>query len=128
MRRGGPHRLLDGFLDAQEAARGANDPDAQTAAKDKTFALGMGLVKPLLGDLILERMGAARLARAYLSRLRHGATRRSKPDGRLWGQCIRAWAGTKRPASGGQRRGFSKTSKIFYRLGWRAISWRRCSA
>jgi hypothetical protein len=41
-----------------------NDPDRAVAAKDNAFARGMALIKLLLGDLCLERMGAARLARA----------------------------------------------------------------
>jgi hypothetical protein len=60
------HARLDAAFDAQETARGANDPDRAAEAKDVAFALGMAFIKALLGDLIAERMGAARLSRAYL--------------------------------------------------------------
>ena len=60
------HARLDAAFDAQETARGANDPDRAAEAKDVAFALGMAFIKALLGDLLAERMGAARLVRAYL--------------------------------------------------------------
>ena len=63
------HAILDAAFDAQETARGANDPDRAAEAKDVAFALGMAFIKALLGDLIALSgwKGAARLSRAYLA-------------------------------------------------------------
>lgn len=75
-----------------DACRGINDPDRVVAAKDSAFTRGIGVIKLLLGDLILERMGAARLARAYL--------KPSSPWGDKALEAGRAPVGTARPDMG----------------------------
>jgi hypothetical protein len=59
-------QLVNDYYDSLEAGEGLNDPDSQEKAKETSFAIYQRLDDGIAKDFLIERYGAARLARWYL--------------------------------------------------------------